>query len=106
MFGGISKTTETCLLIFDRVTAAGPEVVALLRDSKSAFPASCPLNQYSKLVRICQSCGDQPDRLRWVMRYLVLRISMGTIDECCGKSELNKTIFPVAVMFYDVASAA
>ena len=54
-----TKTCEVCLLSGEKCKNAG--VVALLRTAKSALPHDNPLNQYSKLVKLCQSGGDSPE---------------------------------------------
>ena len=87
--------------MFDKAHKA--DIVSMLRLAKSEFCSSNPLNQFSKLVKIFQSCGNDTEKLKWVVSLLYSRFRAGTIDVDLGKDKLSRVALPCSVMLYEIA---
>jgi hypothetical protein len=90
-----TKLSKDCLLVYERMTAV--DCAKLLLGDWSRLGPKNALDRLHMLIQISQrvasSCGSQPDSLRltlqFVMKYLFVRMVVGTLDSHVGVRALR-----------------
>ena len=97
-----SKSASNAILCKNKLTDAG--VVWIVQSAKGEFMNSGPFCQMSKLLKICQRCGDDHVKLAWLVKLIYARLKYGCVKNDIAKIDLDKLI-SVSFEFYSVARA-
>ena len=96
-----SRTASDLMRMYDRMEEAG--CGPLISDCRSKFSKSSCFYQTSKLNVIAASGSDDPDRLKFIVDLLYVRMLRGVMDEdTTSKSSLMKVTLPHVNCIYDI----
>ena len=95
------KIFQVSLTSHDKIKSAGLDWI--LSDAKADFPMNFVLNNLTKLNVLCQRCGKDTERLRFVFQMVWVRAKRQVIKPDMPRSEVVKFVDNTS-MFYDITA--
>ena len=95
-----TKMAENILLCYDKAVNAKVEHLCL--KAKMQFGMRSMLTQMSKFVTICQKAGSCPQKCRWLISWVYLRLSEGTLSTTLSLSDLKSKVVPIMLQSFDL----
>ena len=95
-----TKGADNALLVYDKITKCGMSHV--VKASKHLHGMKACLTQMSKLIAICQKCGSDRAKLRWLIGFLHHRMAIGQMNTDKPLQDLKDKAIPQGLLIWEL----